>query len=139
MPISHSFTNGSIWLKISGEVSHKEVSNIIVQAMAEQRFAVGGFLVLDFQNSKTNLSTDEIQVLVSLLKGFRENFTSPILTIVSDPLHFGLMRMLQSYAENHGVEVKIFKEAKEAIKWLPIRKPEPHRPDQGLFLVTIQY
>ena len=118
MAISHGFTDGSIWLKIRGEVSRKEISEGIFHAVADQRFVIGRYLVLDLQDTKTDLSSDDIQFLVLLLKGIREKLSTPIISIVSDAFHFGLMRMFQPYAESCGFEVKIFKEEREAIEWL---------------------
>jgi hypothetical protein len=120
MAISLSFTNVSIWLKIRGEVSRNEVSEGIFQAVADQRFVVGSYLVLDLQDTKTDFSSADIQFFVLVFKGIRRKLSSPIIAIVSDSLHYGLMRMLQSYADSRSFEVKIFKREKEAIEWLSL-------------------
>jgi hypothetical protein len=120
MAISRNFRNGSIWLKLSGEVSRRDLSEGILQAMADERFVESRFLILDFQDSKTDISSDDIQSLVSLLKGITDTISPPILTIVSDGFHFGLMRMFQSHAENSGFEVKILMDEKKVMQWLAV-------------------
>jgi hypothetical protein len=89
-------------------VSRKEIRKGVFQAMADQRFVAGRFLMLDFQDTKANFSSDNVRVLAPLLEGIRENFSPPLIAIVSDSSHYGFMRMLQLYAEPRGCEVRIF-------------------------------
>src|SRR5688500_10085560 len=107
MAISYDFTNGSVWLKTSGEVSRKEATKGVFQAMADLRLVAGRFLVLDFQDTKANFSSDDVRVLAPLLAGIRETFSPPLIAIVPDVSHYGFIRMLQLYAEPRGFEVKI--------------------------------
>jgi hypothetical protein len=120
MTITYRFRNGSLWFKISGKVSRQDISTGISQAIADERFVVGWYLVLDLQESETNLSPDDVQILVSFMRDIREKFSSPIVSLVSNNFHFGLMRMVQIYAELRGIEMKIFRNQKEAIEEFPM-------------------
>jgi hypothetical protein len=120
MAISHVFANAAIWLKISGVVSRQEVSEGIFQAITDERFTTGSYLVIDLQNTQTNFSSNDLRLLASFLKELGAKISSPIIATVSDSLHFGLMRMLQVYAESCGFEVKVFHQEKEAIEWLSL-------------------
>jgi hypothetical protein len=126
MAISHVFANAAIWLKISGEVSRQEVSEGIFQAITDERFTTGSYLVIDLQETQTNFSSNDLRFLATFLKELGEKISSPIIATVSDSLHFGLMRMLQVYAESCGFEVKVFHKEKEAIEWLSLPQTVYH-------------
>jgi hypothetical protein len=129
MAISHGFANAAIWLKISGEVTRQEVSEGIYQAITDERFITGSYLVIDLQDTQTNFSSGDLRLLATFLKDLGERISSPIIATVSDSFHFGLMRMLQVYAESCGFEVKVFTQADRAVEWLSIHRQEERRDD----------
>ena len=136
MAISYKFKQGTIWLKVRGEDSLQNLSEGIFQAMADERFGAGKYLVLDLQDTKANFPSNDLRFLASFLEGKKEKLFSPILAIVSDNLHFGLMRMLEAYTESYGFELKVFKEEQEAFNCLPVLKPETSRYKQRLNSAT---
>jgi hypothetical protein len=136
MAISYKFTKGTIWLKVRGEDSLQDLSEGIFQAMADEKFGDGKSLVLDLQDTKADFSSADLRFLASFLEEKKGKLFSPILAIVSDSLHFGLMRMLQTYAESYGFELKIYKEEQEAIECLPVFKPETNQYKQKLNLTA---
>jgi hypothetical protein len=130
MPISCNFTNDATWLKMIGQVSRQDFFEGLLQAITDQRFVAGRYLVLDFQVDSGDLSTADLRYFAFQLATTKEKFSLPIICIVSDDLHFGLMRMLETFSSTMGLEVKIFRNERDVLKFFPVFWAEKNEPYQ---------
>ena len=115
---------------MSNQVTQQEFSDGLFEAIAEQRFVAGRYLVLDFQGYHEHLSSEELRFFASQLVGIKERFSQPVICIVSDSLHFGLMRMLDAFSSTLGFEIKIFRNERDALNFFPVCLAEKNEPYQ---------
>jgi hypothetical protein len=135
MPITYSFLDNAVWLKASGEVLPAEFSEAINQAIADARFVLRMILVLDLRGYTRISSAKDIQARARFLGALRDKISTMVLILVSSDYRLGLVRRFESYAEQNGIEVQIFREEAQVIEWLKERQKylaRIYKPNEAL-------
>ncbi len=73
---------------------------------------------MDIRRSEAVFSSDDLRSFAKFLAALPIPIAKRAAWVVSADLRFGLARMLSVFAENEGLELKVFRDTVEARKWL---------------------
>lgn len=76
-------------------------------------------------------STTELRAMVDFLGRFEALYGSRWAVVATDPVNFGMMRMGEILAEPHGINVAVFSDEVEAVRWLTERPESVDQPGRG--------
>ena len=122
MPVTYSFLENAVWFKLSGDVLPAQFSEEIDKAVADEHFRLQMFIFFDLGDYTRSPTAEELRERVRFLKALGEKISLTVVMLVSSDFRYGLARMFENYAELNSVEVEIFREEAQAIKWLKEHK-----------------
>jgi hypothetical protein len=74
-----------------------------------------------------NPSTASIEQVADMLGEYGRLFSRRVAIVVPEPLQYGLGRMMEVFAERHGIACQTFWGADEALAWLGVASREERR------------
>ena len=120
MPASWEIQDEVLIVTVIRDWSGGGPGTAITQAMADSRFKPGTALLLDVRQSGMNPSGQEVNSRTKWMASLLSEGLSRRCAIVvgQKPHQFGLARMAQSYLACREMELQIFTDFDEALKWL---------------------
>lgn len=118
MSVSHHIQKHLIYLELVGIFHIDEYKTELQKAAADPAFRTGMRLLIDERQCANNWSSGEIGKCVRALESLHGRVSSRIGIVVSDSLHYGLARMLSTYAEENGMRVEVFTKLEDAQQFL---------------------
>ncbi|MFL5576907.1 MAG: hypothetical protein ACJ79S_13155 [Gemmatimonadaceae bacterium] len=120
MPISYTFDERIIIVRMVGQYSVQDVEDALLLALTDPARPQGAVLLLDVRASESlrTRPPEDIWALGRLLARWRMWFGSRVAGVAPTDLLFGLMRMGQVPAEAGGVIACVFRAIEPARAWL---------------------
>ena len=87
-------------------------------AIADPEFSSKIPFLFDYRMYKGNSPKEIIIARANYLGALQGKISSTIAILVTDPLHYGLGRMLQVYTSRYGFQIEVFTSPNEALKYL---------------------
>ena len=119
MPVTWEI-RGSVLIVTLIDECGEEPANAIVAAMADPRFQPGTSVLLDVRLCSDSPTSDQIRPRARWLATLQSKGLSSRFAMVSGPRahEFGLARMCATHLELQGLELEIFTEFDDAMRWL---------------------
>ena len=118
MPIRHEVRGALLWIVVDGDYDEAELRAAWERAFADPAFQAGMPALIDSRKSLANPSRGRLLERAEFLASLRGRIGSRFAFLVGDALHFGLGRMLAVFAEQVGLEIQVFEDARRAEAWL---------------------
>ena len=118
MPSSYVFDGGILHVICDGCQSLEEDIAALSAAFRSQELVSGTNLLLDFRASRENRTNEKIARLACFIREKRSLLGDCSAILVSDPLQYGLARMLAAHAEAGGMKFSVFTDPVQARRWL---------------------
>ena len=116
--ISRFEENETLFIVAEGKYSLAEVQTAISAALQESKGIRDCCLHMDIRRSEAVFSSDELRSFAKFLASLPIPIAKRAAWVVSADLRFGLARMLSAFAENEGLELRVFRDTVAARKWL---------------------
>jgi hypothetical protein len=116
--VSYHIQENLIYLESVGIFHIDEYKSELQKAAADPAFRAGMRLLIDERQCCNNRSSGEIGECVRALESLRGRVSAMIGIVVSDSLHYGLARMLSTYADENGLRVEVFTNLEDAQQFL---------------------
>jgi hypothetical protein len=96
------------------------------KALEDPRFPDSAAFLLDVTRSESlsTRPTDDLRSITEFMGRRAGKIGKRCAILATTDLHYGLMRMAGVFAEEYGVEVKVFRRLEEALDWLGVRAPQ---------------
>jgi len=101
-----------------GNFEFQESSETMISVSRDPRYVPGMTLHLDLCDMEFVPTPDETWRLALVFRSLKKSLTGKIAISVSNPLHYGLARIVATYAGIGGIRIKPFMAAEEAYQWL---------------------
>lgn len=141
MPTKSTITDGIIYTEISGEISYNTVIQQIDFISSLKEKITNRFELIDHTNiTNINISSDEIVSIAAYSKKMIDFFPVSFAAIyVPNDVTFGMVRMFETWyqLQEHSINVSIFRNKAEAIRFLTDKKNE-HEQQQQLSPISNQ-
>ena len=108
----------TLFIVAEGKYSLAEVQTAITSALRESKSTRDCCLLMDIRRSEAVFSSDELRSFAKFLASLPIPIAKRAAWVVSADLRFGLARMLSVFAENEGLELRVFRDTVAARKWL---------------------
>lgn len=120
MPVSYSFDNRIIIIRMEDLYSTVDLKKTILAALADSNIPTNPVLMFDLRESRVfeNRSSEDIRDMARFLASNGERFGHRLGMVTSTELAYGLMRMGAVTAGMGGVTGMVFREFEQAKKWL---------------------
>ena len=112
----------TLFIVAEGKYSIAEVQTAISAALKESKDIRGCCLHMDIRRSEAVFSSDELRSFAKFLASLPIPIAKRAAWVVSADLRFGLARMLSVFAENEGLELRVFRDTVAAREWLGATK-----------------
>ncbi|GJQ19965.1 MAG: hypothetical protein HBSIN02_03200 [Bacteroidia bacterium] len=106
-----------------GSFDFKQAVDALLAVTRDSRYAPGMALHFDVRKMEFVPTPDESWKLALTLRSLRKTLTGKIAVVVSAPLHYGVARVISTYAAVGGIRMKPFLKEQEAIDWLTADDP----------------
>ena len=108
----------TLFIVAEGKYSLAEVQTAISAALKESKGIRDCCLHMDIRRSEAAFSADELRSFAKFLALLPIPIAKRAAWVVSADLRFGLARMLSVFAENEGLELRVFRDTVMAREWL---------------------
>ncbi len=108
----------TLFIVAEGKYSLAEVQTAITSALRESKSTRDCCLLMDIRRSEAVFSSDELRSFAKFLASLPIPIAKRAAWVVSADLRFGLARMLSVFAEDAGLELRVFRDTVVARKWL---------------------
>lgn len=109
---------GIATLEFGGPVGSGECGEVLLEHLARgEHLPFRGLLIISSAR-RWNPSTDHIERIAALFAAHGNRFGHRVAIIVSEPLQYGLARILEVFAERRGVACRPFWNDSDARAWL---------------------
>ncbi len=107
-----------LWIVVDGAYDDAELQSAWQRAFADPAFRAGMPALIDSRNTLAAPSRAGIAERAAFLSGLRPRLGPRCALLVSDPLRYGLGRMLAAFTEQSGLEIQVFDDPVRAEAWL---------------------
>ena len=118
MAIRHEVRGPILWMVVDGAYDDAELASAWERAFADPAFRAGMPALIDSRKTVAAPSRARVAERAEFLTGLRPRLGTRCAILVSDPLHYGLGRMLAAFTDRSGLEVQVFDDAARAEAWL---------------------
>jgi hypothetical protein len=118
VPIRHEVRGSLLWMIVDGPYDDAELRASWQSAFEDPAFREGMPALVDSRKSVANPSRDDLVERAEFLAGLRDRIGPRLAFVVGDALRFGLARMVAVFAEESGLEIQVFEDARRAEAWL---------------------
>lgn len=101
-----------------GNFEFQESSEAMIRVTRDARYRPGMTLLLDLREMDFVPTPDETWRLALVFRSLKKSLTGKIAISVASPLHYGLARIVSTYAGVSGIRIKPFLDGDEALQWL---------------------
>ncbi len=118
MPIRHEIRGPLLWVVVDGPYDDDELRAAWNRAFSDPAFSEGMPALIDSRKTLANPTRAGVVARADFLAGLRSRIGARCALVVSDPLHYGLARMLAAFTESSGLEIQVFEDPARAEAWL---------------------
>ena len=120
MPVTHLFQGNVFCLKCVGYYGVQELKKTFLAGLADPQCPPHPALMFDVRasTSLTTRTSAEIQDVARFLGEHADAIGRRCAVLVTEDVHFGLIRMGSTYTQDTGVQTEIFRDMSEALTWL---------------------
>lgn len=118
MPIRHEIRGALLWIVVDGGYDEAELERAKQNALHDPAFRPGMPVLIDSRKTSVAPSRGGVAERAAFLAGLRPRVGPRCALVVSDPLHYGLARMLAAFGEPQGLEIQVFQDPEHAEAWL---------------------
>lgn len=109
---------------VEGVVSLDDIKDAVSDALSGPSFTESTGTIVDISASSSDRTHQEVRQLAVFLGEHRAQLGSRLAFVVSDSLHYGLVRMFSAYAEFQHLIVEVCSTLDEAIQWMGLSDDE---------------
>ena len=117
MPVTCQIRGDVVRIRASAHYSVDDVFDAAHEGLESHGRAERVKLLVDLTESKESRTHEEIQDIADRFGALRAK-TAGLAVIASDPMRYGLSRMMAAYAELQGHEIPVFRSEDEVAEWL---------------------
>jgi hypothetical protein len=120
MPVSCEIRGSILVVTLVGDYSFEEPVQAVMSAIADPDFHAGTSLLIDSRLSKTSRNSEDFRERARWMGTLRDHGLSSRFAIVISPKphQFGMARMAATHLDLKGLELEIFTDMDEALRWL---------------------
>ena len=120
MPVTWEIRGQVLIVTLAGDYGFEEPVRAVQEAIADSAFQRGTSLLVDSRLSKTSRSSEEFRERARWLASLRDKGLSSRCAVVIGPEahQFGMARMAATHHDLQGLELEIFTDLDEAVRWL---------------------
>ena len=120
MPVSYSFDNRIIIIRMEGLYSTGDLKNTILAALSDSQIPSDPVMMFDLRESRVfkQRSPEDVRDMARFLASNGEWFGNRLGMVAPSDLAYGLMRIGAATAEMGGVTSMVFREFEQAREWL---------------------
>lgn len=132
MPITHHIDNreGIIFTKVAGNFTLKDIINAIDAAVSDPDFRPGLDVLSDHRAIGEPATTQQMESMAAYLEGLPALASAKWAMVVSKTASYGMMRMLSVLVQNVPIEMQVFWDMEEALKWIRAKGPSKDNKDK---------
>ena len=108
----------TLFIVAEGKYSLAEVQTTTSDALKASKCIRDCCLHMDIRRSEAVFSSDELRSFAKFLASLPVPIAKRAAWVVSADLRFGLARMLSAFAEDEGLELRVFRDTVASRKWL---------------------
>lgn len=101
-----------------GNFDFHQHSETLMSMVRDARYKPGMTVHLDLRSMEFVPTPDETWRLALVFRSLKKNLTGKIALSVSNPLHYGLARIVATYAGVAGIRIRPFMAVEEGMDWL---------------------
>jgi len=117
LPVTYQIRGAAVRIRASAHYTVDDVFDAAREALESHGRPDRVMLLLDLTESKESRTHEEIQDIADRVGALRAK-TAGLAVFASDPMRYGLSRMMASYAELQGHEIPVFRDEEEIAEWL---------------------
>lgn len=131
MPVDFEFTDGIIVLRMIDLYVPDDIQKALLQSLTDPRASGAVGLLFDVSRSKSlrTRSSDDVVAMGYFLAQHGEAYACRVALVGFDDFPFAMMRMGRVTLEHEGITSEVFREERDARKWLlqdPSGSPQTH-------------
>jgi hypothetical protein len=105
------------------EISDTEIIEALTSSLNDPDFERGFNVLSDHTRITQAITTEQVKLLVNHMESLSDHLAGARWAIVTNsPASYGMMRMLSVFAERVPIELRVFRDADEANRWLASTK-----------------
>jgi hypothetical protein len=118
MPISYSVNGEILSLTDIGHASAGEALQILEKALNDPLFSPGMNVLVNLTQFKGTETDEKIKYIARFLGTHYEHLGPRCAIVVSDPLHYGLSRIISAYTQFYQLTFEVFSDLSQAKQWV---------------------
>lgn len=118
MPLSFTVDDDILVIRGGGSWNFGEMKQILNEAVKEMGDRCAGGVLLDDRNSSFTGYHDDFNDMARFRKRLSDRIGTKMAVVVSDDLHYGLVRMSSAIHAYYGIDIEAFRDREEARQWL---------------------
>jgi hypothetical protein len=124
--LTYHFADGILRFVPTGDVDFAETSAVLRAGFEAVAVATPGLpwhLMFDLRDSTSSRSADELRGVAGIAATHRAALSGRCVVVATDPLRFGLARMMAVFFETAGFEANVLRDPAAAEAWLTGSQP----------------
>ncbi len=120
MPIKYHYDGNLVLLELTGEYTQEELKASFLQEITKPTYPKDAMFLIDVTGSRSfEMRTHEqVRKMGVFLAKHKGTYIRKCAALVSSDVQYGLSRMGAAYSQMAGLDIKVFIEAGDAMKWL---------------------
>jgi hypothetical protein len=120
MPVDFEFTDGIIVLRMIDLYVPEEIQKALLQGLTDPWTSGAAGLLFDVSRSKSlrTRTSDDVVAMGYFLAQHGEAYARRVALVGFDDFPYGMMRMGRVTLEHEGITSEVFREERDARKWL---------------------
>lgn len=118
MPITTEFGDKFVHIRLSGRYTFEESLERIEGVVDDERFVEGMNMLIDVTGSDETRTSHQMEELAARIGAMKIHIGNRVALCVKQAHHYGLARMLSTFAIRFGMRYQVFLDAHEAREWL---------------------
>jgi hypothetical protein len=125
MPVTWEIRNSILLVTLAGDYGFDEPMSAVAQAMADPGFRKGTPLLIDARLSTSRRSSEDFRQRSLWMASLQaKGLASRCAVVINGQLHqLGMARMAATHLDLRGMELEIFTDLNEAVRWLSEATP----------------
>ena len=117
MPVSYEFRGDAVIIRSSGEYNYKEGIDAVSKVIGRAEFRAGMRVLFDTRGTSGAPTWQQIHQYMSHYVEW-SRWIKHIAVLVDNIFHYGVSRQFALHAKRWGLSVDVFREPKDAERWL---------------------
>ena len=114
MSVTYFIKDGVVIFVPAGQYGLDDLKAAYDAALSDPGFVTPMQIFVDARESRVNPPIEELRESAKFFGSMRPHFCEPWVIVVSEPLRYGLARMLSVFVEAYGLNIQVFRDTEEA-------------------------